>query len=65
VSVRSETHFYLSDSICGERDVIHLAKMCEQGVPFWLAEGYGSAEINCWPRELARDASHKVVRYLP
>ncbi len=37
----------LSDAgepIYGERDAIDIAKLCELGVPFWLAGGYGHPE---------------------
>lgn len=32
------------EPIYGERDVVDLAKMCEIGLPFWLAGGFGSPE---------------------
>jgi nitronate monooxygenase len=31
------------EPIYGERDVVDLPKLCEVGLPFWLAGGYGSA----------------------
>ena len=34
----------IGEPIYGERDVVDLPKMCELGLPFWLAGGYGSAE---------------------
>ena len=37
----------ISDSgepIYGERDAVNIPKMCELGVPFWLAGGYGHPE---------------------
>jgi nitronate monooxygenase len=33
------------EAVYGERDRVDLAKMRELGVPFWLAGGYGSAEM--------------------
>lgn len=32
------------EPIYGERDILNLEKMCELGLPFWLAGGYGTAE---------------------
>jgi nitronate monooxygenase len=32
------------ESVYGERDAIDLAKLCDLGVPFWLAGGYGYPE---------------------
>jgi nitronate monooxygenase len=32
------------EPIYGERDAIDIAKLCELGVPFWLAGGYGHPE---------------------
>ncbi len=32
------------EPIYGERDVVDLGKMCELGLPFWLAGGYGAPE---------------------
>ncbi len=32
------------EPVYGERDNVDLAKICELGVPFWLAGGFGSAE---------------------
>ncbi len=32
------------EPVYGERDVVDLAKMCEMGLPFWLAGGRGTAE---------------------
>ncbi|HEY3439949.1 MAG TPA: nitronate monooxygenase [Paludibaculum sp.] len=34
----------IGEPIYGERDVVDLPRMCELGLPFWLAGGYGSAE---------------------
>jgi len=34
----------IGEPIYGERDVVDLPKMCELGLPFWLAGGYGSTE---------------------
>ena len=39
----------IGEPIYGERDVVDLPKMCELGLPFWLAGGFGSAE-QCAPR---------------
>src|SRR5208283_687488 len=35
----------IGEPVYGERDAIDIAKLCELGVPFWLAGGYGSAEM--------------------
>ncbi len=32
------------EPVYGERDTVDIAKLCELGVPFWLAGGYGHAE---------------------
>jgi nitronate monooxygenase len=32
------------EPVYGERDRVDLAKMCELGLPFWLAGGFGSAD---------------------
>ncbi|ADV84821.1 nitronate monooxygenase [Terriglobus saanensis] len=32
------------EPVYGERDGVDVGKLCELGVPFWLAGGYGSAE---------------------
>ncbi|MFP5233628.1 MAG: nitronate monooxygenase [Acidobacteriota bacterium] len=32
------------EPIYGERDAVDIEKLCDLGVPFWLAGGYGSAE---------------------
>ena len=34
----------IGEPVYGERDAIDIAKLCELGVPFWLAGGYGSPE---------------------
>lgn len=34
----------LDEPIYGERDKVDLPRMCELGLPFWLAGGYGSPE---------------------
>ncbi len=34
----------LGEPIYGERDAVDIEKLCDLGVPFWLAGGYGSAE---------------------
>jgi nitronate monooxygenase len=39
------------EPVYGERDVVDLPKMCELGLPFWLAGGYGSAEQLTTARE--------------
>ena len=35
----------IGEPVYGERDTIDIAKLRELGVPFWLAGGYGSAEM--------------------
>ena len=35
----------IGEPVYGERDAIDIAKLRELGVPFWLAGGYGSAEM--------------------
>lgn len=34
-----------NEPVYGERDKVDLPKMCELGLPFWLAGGYGSPEM--------------------
>lgn len=34
----------IGEPVYGERDKVDLPKMCELGLPFWLAGGYGSPE---------------------
>ncbi len=35
----------IGEPVYGERDTIDIAKLCELGVPFWLAGGYGSPQM--------------------